>query len=265
MALARFGDLASRGALRDIGLRGVTVFGVATVRGESAWGRWAHRGLFAAIGLLPPGVRARCLGALFDVPHRWSADPWSVLSSRYEQVKRDALVSAVAGRCVSSVLEVGCSVGGNLGALADVFPSASVWGVDVSGRAVVSARARLREYERVRVERVGSLAEVSGLVSVPFDLVVCSEVLYYLGPPRALTQSLAPLRDVLAPHASAVFVHSAADALALHRVAAAALGLGSVVDVPYAVRGCPARFVVSVASRSESVSLGGLAGPRPLG
>jgi protein-L-isoaspartate O-methyltransferase len=81
-------------------------------------------------------------------------------------------------------LEVGCSIGVLTAALAPRCDD--LLAIDLAPAAVERARARLAGLDQVRVE-VGDIGEA--VPSGPFDLIVLSEVGYYL--------TLAHLRDVL--------------------------------------------------------------------
>ena len=111
--------------------------------------------------------------------YRARADPWEHHSSAYEREKYDRTMSAIAGLNVDTALEIGCGTGALTARLADRC-----------GRviAVDCVPAALREAER----------HLAGARNVDFchgeapddlpacqpDLVVLSEVLYYLEVPE---------------------------------------------------------------------------------
>lgn len=120
-------------------------------------------------------------------------DPWRFASSEYEREKYaatlDALPAGRFGRC----FEVGCSIGvltRQLAARCD-----AVLGVDVAEAALAQARERCAGQEWVTFERMAVPGEWP---EGAFDLVLFSEVLYYLGVPglheaaRRTLESLAP-------------------------------------------------------------------------
>jgi SAM-dependent methyltransferase len=139
----------------------------------------------------------------FEALYRSDPDPWDFATSSYEHAKYDRTLAALgpAERRFATGLEVGCSIGvltDRLAARCD-----DLLAVDASPTAVDSARARLRGLPHVTVEhRV--LPEQ--LPTGPFDLIVCSEVLYYwsAGP---LGRLLDELESQLAPRGSLVAVH----------------------------------------------------------
>lgn len=192
----------------------------------------AHRLLYSSLASLPDAVRSRALSMVFNGVHASRRDPWSVDSSNYEHAKQSALLSAASQFDPRVTVELGCSVGGNLLPLADALPGSRVIGVDISSRAVAAARRRTQGSSRVQVSLVRHLNEVSSVVGAPVDLLVVSEVLYYLGGPRGVLRALSPLRDVLAPAAAAVLVHSSKDAPALHQAACQALGMEALDTLP---------------------------------
>ncbi len=101
-------------------------------------------------------------------------DPWRFTTSAYERDKYDHTMAALEGRRFARGLEFGCSIGVLTERLAGVCEE--LVAVDVSERAVASARERLAGRDGVEVER-RSLPEETP--DGPFDLIVCSEVLYY--------------------------------------------------------------------------------------
>lgn len=103
-----------------------------------------------------------------------STDPWSFQTSAYEAAKyADTLRSLPAGR-FANALEIGCSIGVLTCKLATCCDA--LLGIDVSERALASARERCRELPQVRFERMEFPREAP---DGTFDLVVVSEVAYY--------------------------------------------------------------------------------------
>jgi LmbE family N-acetylglucosaminyl deacetylase len=114
-----------------------------------------------------------------DRVHRDSPDPWGVRTRWYEQRKRAVTLAALPERRYGRALEVG----GSVGALAEDLASRcdELVVLDESTEAVAAARSHLSPHEHAAVVRA----------SVPeewpdgwFDLVVVSEVGYFLGPAR---------------------------------------------------------------------------------
>jgi SAM-dependent methyltransferase len=107
--------------------------------------------------------------------HARRDDPWHVTSSWYEIRKRAVTLASLPAEHYGSVLEIGCSIGvvtEELSARAD-----DVLALDLSDEAVGRARLRLAARENARVEQCDVL---EGIPVGPFDLVVLSEVGYYL-------------------------------------------------------------------------------------
>ena len=139
--------------------------------------------------------------AYFEELYAADADPWDLATSAYERDKYTATVAALDGRRFASALEVGCSIGTLTERLA---PSCDhLLAVDVAPTAVERARERLAGLDGVIVER-RSLPEE--MPEGSFDLIVCSEVLYYWD--RGLLRSgWRTLREALAPGGSLLAVH----------------------------------------------------------
>ena len=128
-------------------------------------------------------------------------DPWGFRSRWYEQRKRDVTLAALTRPRYRRAFEPGCSIGVLTAALADRCDD--VVAADVDERAVTTARDSLAPLGNVRVERLSLPQEwPDGM----FDLVVISEVAYYLGSAEldqlldCAVGSLAPRGTLLACH-----------------------------------------------------------------
>jgi cyclopropane fatty-acyl-phospholipid synthase-like methyltransferase len=129
-------------------------------------------------------------------------DPWDFRTSAYEHRKYAATVAAVADLApIGRALEVGCSIGELTAHLAPLC--CEVVAVDCSPTAAARARERLAESPHVRVE-VRCVPD--SIPEGPFDLIVCSEVLYYWDAPL-LRATLGRLRSLLAPGGALLAVH----------------------------------------------------------
>jgi trans-aconitate methyltransferase len=135
-------------------------------------------------------MRPRLGPAFFDELYASDPDPWGFATSEYERAKYDATIAALEGRRYRRGLEIGCSIG----VLTQRLPVDDLLAVDVSEAALEQARVR---NPRVRFERREIPEEFP---DGRFDLIVCSEVLYYLDEP-ALDATLDRLHGtVLAVH-----------------------------------------------------------------
>lgn len=110
----------------------------------------------------------------FDSIYARSDDPWSYETSAYEAAKYDSTMAALPSRQIRNALEMGCSIGVFTSMLAE--RCARVVAADFSPLAVERARARLASQSNVVLEQRDLRAS---LPDGQFDLVVCSEVLYY--------------------------------------------------------------------------------------
>jgi len=128
-------------------------------------------------------------------------DPWGFRSRWYEQRKRDVTLAALTRPRYRRAFEPGCSIGVLTAALADRCDD--VVAADVDERAVTTARDSLAPLGNVRVERLSLPQEwPDGM----FDLVVISEVAYYLGPAE-LDQLLDCAVGSLEPHGTLLACH----------------------------------------------------------
>lgn len=137
----------------------------------------------------------------FEGLYEAERDPWGFETSEYERAKYEQTIAALEGRRYERGLEVGCSIGVLTGRLA--ARCGELLAVDVSERAVAAARERLRDVPGVTVER-RSLPEHTP--DGPFDLIVCSEVLYYWDR-DLLGEALEKLCARLEPGGSLLAVH----------------------------------------------------------
>lgn len=119
-------------------------------------------------------ARERLGRRYFEDLYAGDGDPWRFASSSYERDKYRRTLAVLGDRRFADALEVGCSIGVFTELLAsrcDVLEA-----VDVSARAVHAARKRTAGLEGVTVQRRELPEEAP---EGPFDLIVCSEVLYY--------------------------------------------------------------------------------------
>jgi SAM-dependent methyltransferase len=139
---------------------------------------------------------ARVLAKRFEDLYEASADPWHYRSSEYELEKYASTLAALGSRSFSRALEVGCSIGVFTELLAQRCES--VVGIDFSARALALARWRLRSRANVTILRA---AFPEHTPAGTWELIVCSEVLYYLDRP-ALGEALRWLEEQL--HSGAI-------------------------------------------------------------
>jgi predicted TPR repeat methyltransferase len=121
-------------------------------------------------------VTERLRAAFFDELYAADPDPWHFETSEYEQAKYDATIGALEDRRFANGLEIGCSIGVLTQRLADRVDD--LLAIDVAAAALDQARAR--NLANVAFE----LREVpEAFPDGAYDLVVVSEVLYYLDAP----------------------------------------------------------------------------------
>lgn len=138
-----------------------------------------------------------------DFESRYAADPdpWNYRASRYEQDKYRATLAACGPGPFSRALELGGSIGVFSALLAPRCRRLIT--VDASATAVRSARTELTGQPQADA-RVGVLP--ADLPGGPFDLIVASEVLYYLSP-AGLRELLDGMQCALSPGGCIVAVH----------------------------------------------------------
>lgn len=136
----------------------------------------------------------------FERHYEASADPWNYRDSDYEREKYAATLAALPPGDFDRALEVGCSIGVFSGMLA--ARCRRLVAIDFSQRAVALARERLAGEQNVEVVHASFPEQVP---AGDWDLIVCSEVLYYLDEPT-LASALEWLQAQLGSGAAVVAV-----------------------------------------------------------
>lgn len=137
----------------------------------------------------------------FEELYEGSPDPWNFETSEYERKKYRHTLESLGDRTFRRALETGCSIGVFTEMLAPIC--GELVAVDASERAVSAARERLENLSHVRVER-RTLPE--NMPGGTFDLIVASEVLYYLDR-EAMLETLRVFEDSLEPGGFFLAVH----------------------------------------------------------
>ncbi|PTT62571.1 bifunctional PIG-L family deacetylase/class I SAM-dependent methyltransferase [Arthrobacter sp. HMWF013] len=114
---------------------------------------------------------------IFDAVHAGSEDPWEYTTSWYERRKRSLTLAALPAEQYRSGLEIGCSIGTLSAELAT--RCTRLLAVDASSTALELAAKRLAEFPGVDTRQLTLPDEWPG---GSYDLVVVSEVGYYLSP-----------------------------------------------------------------------------------
>jgi SAM-dependent methyltransferase len=132
-----------------------------------------------------------------------SVDPFGFDSKPAEAAKFAKTLELCGGDRLGRVLEIGCSVG----TLTEIIaPHAeSVLAIDVSHRAVALAAERLVAFPNVRCE---VCAIPDDYPEGTFDVVIASDVLYYLSP-GAVSETIRRIEASVAPGGVVVALHYA--------------------------------------------------------
>ena len=136
--------------------------------------------------------------AYFEQLYAADPDPWRFATSEYEREKYAATLAALPAVRFPAALEVGCSIGVLTAQLA--ARCGQLLALDVADAALAQARHRCPgvQFERRRIP--------DEWPDGTFDLIVLSEVLYYLD--RAgIERSAALARDALMPGGCILLVH----------------------------------------------------------
>lgn len=159
-------------------------------------------GIRGAAGEAPTGRRPTTLDPdYFKGMYATETDPWKFASSPYERAKYAATLKALPRPHYASALDVGCSIGVFTHELCPRCDA--LIGLDVVPSVLNEARARCADCPNARF----SLAAVPGTwPEGRFDLIVISEVAYYLDRPD-LARLVARVEGAVLPEADIVLVH----------------------------------------------------------
>lgn len=137
----------------------------------------------------------------FEARYRSNPDPWGYTHSEYERQKYAATLAACGPGPFRCALELGSSIGVFSAMLAPRCERLVT--IDAAATAVSSARDRLSSHPHVE-PILGEIPD--SLPDQTYDLVVASEILYYLSPAR-LRDTLAAVARRMADGARLVAVH----------------------------------------------------------
>jgi SAM-dependent methyltransferase len=139
---------------------------------------WFRRQLARGRRWLRRAHRRQSLGpAHFSQLYDAKEDPWGFRTSTYERTKYRAAIEALADRHFQSAFEVGCSIGEMTRLLAPRCDA--VLAVDIVEQPLITARTACADLPGVRFLRMRVPGEWP---DGTFDLIVLSEVLYFLSP-----------------------------------------------------------------------------------
>jgi len=124
----------------------------------------------------PPAARRTGPMAVFEARYRADADPWGTLTEPYELEKRRRTLAA----CGPGPFASACELGAGLGALAaELAPRCGrLIALDAAPTAVAAAAERLAPFAHAEARLAVMPHDLP--VDERFDLIVASEVLYYL-------------------------------------------------------------------------------------
>ena len=137
----------------------------------------------------------------FEQLYEANPDPWGFQTSPYEQTKYRNSVDVLGDRHFTSGLEVGCSIGVLTRMLASRCKR--LLGVDIVDAPLSAARARCADLPQIRFERMQVPLDWP---DEQFDLIVLSEVLYFLSP-NDIHQCARRVLDTLLPGGAVLLVN----------------------------------------------------------
>ncbi len=170
-----------------------------------------HRAFFAALASSRLAWHSDVLRRYFDWWHR-EPDPWSHAVDPAERRKYRVTLDQLPTGRHWRILDVGCSEGVLTHMLSRQYPDSEVLGVDIAERAI--KRASQSSGKNLRFTCLDIL---TGKPPGLFDLVLCSETLYYFGRGDRLRLITERLRQPLRAGGQLVLVHPWPEAQRLYR------------------------------------------------
>lgn len=137
----------------------------------------------------------------FDHLYASDPDPWHFATSEYERDKYAATIAALPSARYRRCFEVGCSIGVLTRALAERCDT--ILGVDIADNALQQARTRCNDRPGVTFAR---MVVPNEWPPGRFDLLLFSEVLYYLGL-EGITEAAHRTTSTLAPGGHIILVN----------------------------------------------------------
>ena len=119
-------------------------------------------------------------GEVFERLYEANPDPWGFQTSAYERAKYAETLAALGTRRFRFALELGCSIGVMTQALAPRCDR--LLGIDIAETALALARSRCDALPGVSFRRCWLPEEFPALEAGSVDLILVSELLYFLSP-----------------------------------------------------------------------------------
>jgi SAM-dependent methyltransferase len=141
--------------------------------------------------------------AYFEALYARDPDPWRFADSLYEREKYAATLAALPRPHYPRALELGCSIGVLTRALAP--RCRALLATDAAETPLAAARRRCADLPRVEFRRLRAPQEWPAEVPA-FDLILLSEVVYYLDPADVAALA-ARVGATLAPDGDILLVH----------------------------------------------------------
>jgi SAM-dependent methyltransferase len=143
--------------------------------------------------------------------HLAAQDPWSLDTNPYEQIRYGLMLDLIRARegVYESGLEIGCAAGSFTFRLLKVCKKLHV--VDCEARAIEKCRQRLGNTDEVRFS-VADISECTARCD-SYDLIVVSEVLYYLETAERVAATVKTIASWLRLEGALIF-GSVSDAIA---------------------------------------------------
>jgi SAM-dependent methyltransferase len=139
-------------------------------------GRWVQK-FYTGVKVLWSLARGKAPDPTesFECLYLFKKDPWNYEKSEYERIKYESTVGILPRRIYNKALEIACSEGVLTSLIAE--KANHVLGVDISPTAIERAKERFNDNPQIDF-KIANAEETE--FDEQYDLIVCSEMLYYL-------------------------------------------------------------------------------------
>ncbi len=138
----------------------------------------------------------------FETLFSSKADPWKY-TSPYEQVKYEQTLSLLPKKRIEKALELACAEGHFTAQLAPLVED--LIAADISQVALERTAQRCAKFNHIKYQQIDLVKDP---LPGQFDLVVCSEVLYYVGSLKNLQAVSQKIADALEPGGYILIAHA---------------------------------------------------------
>jgi trans-aconitate methyltransferase len=204
-----------------------------------------HRTFFGLLSKIPGPLGSELTRGVFEWKYS-RPDPWVTSDWDYQHQKYRATLEHVPERSYRNILDAGCGEGDFIEPIRGAYPDARIMGVDISSRAIARAKEHSGDKSNVEFRTLDILRQ---RMDARFDLIFCTEVVYYVDPTGQGDQLVRQLTSMLSSGGALILVNPWPEARRLHQQFSTSDELSHLADhVHYDER---RSFVVSIYEQRE--------------